>query len=129
MVFDPEGMSFEDYFQLEGHDLPHQIVRFLVGIAPAALQRRSLAGREGLDIAAGRAPSTPMGVQLAAGAAATEVLKLVGGREPMRFAPWATQFDAASGRLARTRRRWGNRHPLQRLTLRFATRELLSAAR
>ncbi len=125
MIFDPAGMSFEEYFQLEGHGLNEQIVRFLIGLAPTVLQRRSLVTAGALDISARRAPSTPIGIQLAAGAAATEVLKLVTGRGAVRHAPHATHFDAFTGRLAHTYRRWGNRHPLQRLILRFASKQLL----
>jgi molybdopterin/thiamine biosynthesis adenylyltransferase len=125
MTFDPEGMSFEEYFQLEGHGPEDQIVRFLLGLAPTALQRRSLVDADALDIAAQRAPSTPMGIQLASGTVATEVLKLVTGRGAVRYAPYSTHFDAFTGRLKRTRRRGGNRHLLQRLVLRFASRELL----
>lgn len=125
MIFGAEGMSFEEYFQLEGHGPEDQIVRFLIGLAPTALQRRSLVEDGALDIAARRAPSTPMGIQLASGTVATEVLKLVTGRGTVRQAPHATHFDAFTGRLRRTRRRGGNRHPLQRLVLHFASRELL----
>lgn len=125
MIFGAEGMSFEEYFQLEGHGPEDQIVRFLIGLAPTALQRRSLVEAGALDIAARRAPSTPMGIQLASGTVATEVLKLVTGRGAVRQAPHATHFDAFTGRLRRTRRRGGNRHPLQRLVLHFASRELL----
>ncbi len=125
MIFDPAGMSFEEYFQLEGHRPNEQIVRFLIGLAPALLQRRSIVADGALDISAQRAQSTPIGIQLAAGAVATEVVKLVGGRSAVRYAPHATHFDAFSGRLARTYRRWGNRHPLQRLILRFASKQLL----
>lgn len=125
MIFDPTGMSFEEYFQLEGYGLDEQMVRFLIGLAPSMLQRRSIVVDDALDICARRAPSTPIGIQLAAGAAATEVLKLVTGRGAVRYAPHATQFDAFTGRLARTYRRWGNRHPLQRLVLPFASRQLL----
>ena len=125
MIFGPAGMSFEEYFQLEGHGLNEQVVRFLVGLAPSALQRRSLVTASALDICARSVPSTPIGIQLAAGAAATEVLKLVTGRGAVRHAPHATHFDAFTGRLARTYRPWGNRHPLQRLILRFASRQLL----
>lgn len=125
MIFDPRGMSFEDYFQLEGRGRQEQIVRFLVGLAPAGLQRRALVVADAIDIAGGRAPSTPMGVDFAAGVAATELLRLVAARGRVRYAPHATQFDAYRGRLARTCRRWGNRHPMQRMTLYFASRQLL----
>lgn len=125
MIFDPAGMSFEEYFQLEGLGLDDQIVRFLIGLAPALLHRRSLVIEGALDIPAGRAPSTPMGIQLSAGAVATEVLKLVTGRGAVRPAPHSTHFDAFTGRLAHTHRRWGNRHPLQRLILQFASKQLL----
>lgn len=38
LVFQPDGMSFEEYFQLEGCDEEEMAVRFLIGLSPAMLQ-------------------------------------------------------------------------------------------
>ncbi len=129
--FLPGRMSFEDYFQLEGVDEYPQYLRFLVGLAPARAHARYLVMPERIDLIAKRGPSTPMGCELCAGFAATQVLKLLLGRGRVLPAPWGLQFDAYENRLARTWRPGGNRHPLQRLAILLGERALtaqLSAA-
>jgi len=125
MAFDPRGMSFEEYFRLDGYPREQQILRFVMGMSPTALQRRAMVAGGGLDIEAERASSTPIGIQLASGIVATAVAQLVTGRGNVRYAPYATHFDAFSVRLRHTRRRGGNANLFQRIVLYFASRELL----
>lgn len=127
--FMPGGMSFEEYFRLRGVDENEKIVRFLVGLSPAMLQRRYLADRSYIDLRAHRGPSTAMACQLCAGIAATEVLKMLLGRGRIHAAPMAVQFDAYRSRLAHTWRPGGNRNPLQRIALALARRQLARLAR
>ena len=124
LAFVPGSMSFEDYFALEGHDEFEQGLRFLLGLAPARLHQSYLVdpSRVRLDLRQG--PSTIMACQLCAGIAATEALKLLLGRGPVRAAPRGLHFDAYTGRLKHTHVRLGNRHPLQRLKLAIARRML-----
>jgi len=124
LVFVPGGMTFERYFRLEGHDRVEQVLRFLVGLAPAALHRGYLVDRGTVDLAAGRASSTPMGVHLAAGVAATAALKILLGRGSVLVAPHGIQLDAYENRLRRTWRPGGNANPLQRFTL-YMTRRFI----
>lgn len=128
MTFAPGGMPFEDYFQLEGRPFEDQVVRFLVGLAPAALQRSAMVIPSAFDVPGRRAPSNPMGMQLCAGAAGTEALKHLLRRGPRRLSPWSFQFDAYSSRMRWIRRRWGNRGWFQRIALRFAAKGILRAA-
>jgi len=122
--FLPGGMTFEDYFDVDGCSEEEQALRFALGLAPAGLHRRYLVDPTALDLAAHRTPSTPMACQLCAGVAATEALKILLGRGPVRGAPHGVQFDAYSGRAVRTWRPGGNRHPLQRLTIALGRRQL-----
>lgn len=124
--FLPGRMSFEDYFQLEGVSEYQQYLRFLVGLAPSRIHARYLVLPERIDLIAKRGPSTPMGCELCAGFAATQVLKLLLGRGRVFPAPWGQQFDAYENRLHRTWRPGGNRHPLQRLAIRLGERALAS---
>ena len=121
--FMPGGMSFEEYFQLDGRDEIEKTVRFLVGLSPAMLQRRYLRDRRYVDFAARRGPSTAMACQLCAGIAATEVLKILLRRGKVHAAPMGVHFDAYRGRLAHTWRPGGNRNPLQRVALAIARRQ------
>jgi molybdopterin/thiamine biosynthesis adenylyltransferase len=122
--FLPGKMSFEDYFQLEGVGEYQQYLRFLVGLAPSRAHARYLVLPDRIDLIAKRGPSTPMGCELCAGFAATQVLKLLLGRGRVLPAPWGMQFDAYENRLNRTWRPGGNRHPLQRLAIRLGERAL-----
>ncbi|MEO1766473.1 ThiF family adenylyltransferase [Thiobacter aerophilum] len=124
LVFTPEGMSFEEYFRFAGQPEDEKALRFLVGLAPAALQRAYLMDPTRVDLAAQRGPSTVMACELCAAIAATEVLKILLKRGPVRAAPWGYQFDAYQQRLVHTYRPWGMRNPLQRLTLAVARRKL-----
>jgi molybdopterin/thiamine biosynthesis adenylyltransferase len=117
LYFAPGGMSFEQYFRLEGHDRQEQFARFIAGLSPAMLQRRYLVLPQAVDFAAQNGPSTVMACELCAGVMATAVLKVLLGRGNIKPAPWAMQFDAFEQRLSRTWRPWGNAHPLQRLLL------------
>jgi hypothetical protein len=95
-----------------------------MGIAPARLQMRYLADPSAVDLANRKGPSTIMACQLCAGIAATEALKILLGRGPIRTAPRGYHFDAYRNKLTLTSRPGGNRNPLQRLALAFAKRKL-----
>ena len=124
LSFLPGRMGFEDYFQLEGQGEYQQYLRFLVGLAPARAHARYLVLPDRIDLIARKGPSTPMGCELCAGFAASQVLKLLLGRGRVLPAPWGQQFDAYENRLCRTWRPGGNRHPLQRLAIRLGERAL-----
>lgn len=129
LVFMPGRMTFEEYFQWEGHGPAEMAVRFLVGLAPASLHRGYLVDKSRVDMAAHKTPSTIMGCQLASGVAATEALKILLRRGIVRAAPWSVQFDAYRNKVARTWRPGGNRHPIQRIVMWMARRQLAQMQR
>ena len=122
--FLPNGMSFEEYFRLDGVPESEKCVRFLLGLSPAMLQRGYLVDSKFVDFAQRRGPSTAMACQLCAGVAATEALKILLERPGVDAAPVGLQFDAYRGMLKRTWRPWGNRNPLQRIAIAIARRQL-----
>ena len=122
--FLPGGMSFEEYFQVAGRPELEKAVRFLVGLAPSLLHRHSLVDRTRVNLQEGRGPSTVIACQLCAGVAAAEALKILLGRGKVWAAPHGIQFDAYRNRLAHTWRPGGNRHPLNRLAIALARRQL-----
>jgi molybdopterin/thiamine biosynthesis adenylyltransferase len=122
--FMPGGMTFEQYFRWAGCGDDERAIRFLVGLSPALLQRRYLVDRSAVDFRARHAPSTPMACDLAAGIAATEALKILLGRGRVVAAPRGVHFDAYRNKLVYTRRRGGNRNPVQRLAIAIAKRQL-----
>jgi molybdopterin/thiamine biosynthesis adenylyltransferase len=122
--FLPGGMTFEEYFRLEGLPEAEQALRFLLGLSPAMLQMPYLADRTRVSLSERRGPSTVMACQLCAGVAATETLKILLNRGKVRAAPHGTHFDAYRNKLAHTWRPWGNANPIQRLVLAAARRQL-----
>ncbi|WP_022949365.1 ThiF family adenylyltransferase [Methylohalobius crimeensis] len=124
--FLPGGMTFEEYFRLEGQSEDEQILRFLLGLSPRMLQTGYLADPTGVDLAHHKGPSTPMACELCAGAAATEALKILLHRGPVKAAPWGMQFDAYRNRWVKTWRPGGNRNPLQKLALTIARKQLMA---
>jgi molybdopterin-synthase adenylyltransferase len=122
--FLPGGMTFEDYFQLEGWSPDEQAIRFLLGLSPRMLQLAYLVDRSRVNFEQKRGPSTVMACQLCAGFAATEALKILLKRGRVLSAPRGIHFDAYRYRLTRTWRPKGNSNVLQRLTLAIARRQL-----
>jgi len=122
--FLPGGMSFEDYFHLSDGPEAEMPLRFLLGLAPTRLQMRYLVDHTAIDLGNHKGPSTIMACQLCAGVAATEAMKILLKRGPIRAAPHGYHFDAYLNRLSRTWRPLGNRNPVQRLMIRVARRQL-----
>ncbi len=119
LVFSPDGMSFEEYFALDGYEFEDQILKFIVGVSPSMLQRHYLLNRESVNLFKKKVPSTAMGIELAAGVACSAALKLLLGRGGVRFAPKGLHFDAYQNRLVKTWRPFGNRNPLQQLMFHY----------
>ncbi len=122
--FLPGHMTFDEYFDWQGCSEHEMALRFLIGLSPAMLQRLYLVDRTAVDLEEGRGPSTAMACALCAGIAATEALKILLKRGGVSAAPHGMQFDAYRNKMVTTWRPWGNRNPLQRLTLAIARRKL-----
>jgi molybdopterin/thiamine biosynthesis adenylyltransferase len=124
MCFAPNGMSFDDYFDLDdGMDRWSQLIAFAVGLTPRATHLAYMdLGK--VDLQSGVGPSSGLACQLCSGVAAAEVVKILLGRGPILSAPWCFQFDAYRHILRKSRLRWGNRHPWQRVKRWFLRRRL-----
>lgn len=122
--FMPGEMTFEEYFRWSNCSDDEKALRFLLGLAPAGLHRRYLVEPSAVSLAERRGPSTIIGCQLCAGMAAAESLKILLGRGKVLAAPYGIHFDAYRNKMVLTRRRGGNNHPLQRLALKIARRQL-----
>jgi len=119
LYFSPHGMSAEEYFRWEGHDVQEQYARFIAGLSPAMVQRDYLVAPEAVNFQEKRGPSTVMACDLCAGVMGTCVLKLLLQRGSIKAAPWGMQFDAYHQTLKHTWRPFGNANPLQWLLLKF----------
>jgi tRNA threonylcarbamoyladenosine dehydratase len=119
LYFSPAGMSAEDYFKWDGHEVQEQYARFIAGLSPAMLNRDYLVAPQAVNFKEKRGPSTIMACDLCAGVMGASVLKILLGRGRMRAAPWGMHFDAYHQKLKFTWRPFGNANPLQRLLLKF----------
>jgi len=124
LTFLPGGMTFEEYFQLGDRSEREKALRFLVGVAPSLLHRRYLVDPARVDLSQGRGPSTSVACQLCAGVAGGEAVKILLGRGQVWAAPHGMQFDGYRNRYVHTWRPGGNRHPLNRLAIALAKRQL-----
>lgn len=119
LYFSPTGMSAEDYFKWEGHEVQEQYARFIAGLSPAMMQRNYLVAPEAVNFQEKRGPSTVMACDMCAGVMGASVMKLLLGRGALRAAPWGMHFDVYHQKLKFTWRPFGNSNPLQQLLLMF----------
>lgn len=119
LYFSPHGMSFDDYFRLDGLDIDEQYCRFIAGLSPSMMSRNYLVVPEAVDFHRKRGPSTVMACDLCAGIVGTSVLKILLKRGGLKAAPWGMHFDAYRQKLKFTWRPLGNANPLQWLLLKF----------
>lgn len=124
LCFMPGKMTFEEYFQWEGQTETEQLLRFLVGLSPTALQMTYLADDSRLDIANHKGPSTPMACDLCAGMVGTYALKILLNRGEVVTAPKAVHFDAYKNKCVITWRPGGNSNPLQQFGLMMLRRKI-----
>jgi molybdopterin/thiamine biosynthesis adenylyltransferase len=122
LIFQPGGMSFEQYFRLEGLPEERQFVNFLLGLAPSGFHRAYLVDSTRVNLARRHGPSTAAAVQLCAGVVGAEAVKILLGRGRVRAAPWYHHFDAYCGRWKRGYLPFGNAGPLQTVKRHFAFR-------
>ncbi len=125
LAFLPGHTTFEEYFRLEGKTRDEQLLRFMVGLAPAVLHQAYLVDPSAVDLINQRGPSTPMACEICAGIAATQALKILLGRGKVPAAPHGLHFDAYRNKLVHTWRPGGNNNPLQRLILAVARRRFM----
>ncbi|MDY0028737.1 MAG: ThiF family adenylyltransferase [Pseudobdellovibrionaceae bacterium] len=120
VIFSKNGMSYDSYFDYKEEDtFETQVIKFIVGLSPSMLQKRYLVREGTFDVSLRKAPSTPMGIDLAAGVACTNALKILLGRGQVIYAPCGMHFDAYLNRIEKTWIPFGNKNPLQKLKICF----------
>ena len=113
--FDPQGMSFDEYFNIRQGDSYYQsMVSFILGLSPGALHLPYM-DISGVDPETGVGPSSSVGVQMASCLLGAQAVKHLLGRPGIYCAPHYVQFDAYRLKSVSGRLYFGNRHPLQRL--------------
>ncbi|MBA4388707.1 MAG: hypothetical protein C0404_12050 [Verrucomicrobia bacterium] len=87
LIFMPGRMSFEEYFALDGLPFEDQVLKFIVGVSPCMMQRHYLLNRGSVDLFRKKLPSTVLGIEISAGVACTQALKILLGRGGITHAP------------------------------------------
>lgn len=114
LIFDPKGMTFEDYFGF--HDRMNErerVIALIAGIAPKAYLLEYL-DRGRPDLGGRRLPSVGAAPFMIAGVVAAEVTRLLTGKGTPMAVPSIYQFDALLRRFRHRTYRWGMRSPVQR---------------
>ncbi|MCB1556619.1 MAG: hypothetical protein KDJ15_04810, partial [Alphaproteobacteria bacterium] len=119
LVFDPGGMSFEDYFGFAGKSDLEKSVLFLVGLAPALAQRGHFIDDRYLNFKAKKGASLGPTCMACAGVTGIEVLKLLLNRGKTYYVPWAMQFDMYRNRYHKRYNWRGNNNPLSQMKIRL----------
>lgn len=129
LVFDPDGMSFEDYFQFQGQTQFQKAAHFLTGVTPRFVQKNHFVDMTRLDFKAQKTSSFAPACMACSGVMGVEVLKLLLGRGKVRYAPWAHQFDMYQDCYHKTYNWLGNRNPLNKLKIRYLEKILEGASK
>ena len=123
MVFSPEGMSFDRYFDIDDSmTYLQKLIAFAVGLAPAALHMGYLDLKK-VDPTARNGPALISSCLLSSSLAVTEVMKIVTGREAVKAAPHYFQFDPFLQKYKKGYLVGGNRHFWQKIKRRFLYRK------
>ncbi|OIQ78706.1 tRNA threonylcarbamoyladenosine dehydratase [mine drainage metagenome] len=120
--FLPGQMTFEQYFGIAGKSDADKTARFLVGLAPGTPLRHYLIEPHRSDTPHRRGPSTPMSVQLCAGVAGSEAVKILLKRGRTWPAPHSITYDAFLNRHIHCWRPGGRYNPYTRLQVWLVSR-------
>lgn len=115
LMYDPNGMKFEDYFGFRPDMTERQrVIALIAGIAPKPFMLKYM-DRARPDFEGRRLPSVAAAPFMIAGVMATEVARVLTGKGQAMAVPTVYQFDALLRRFSKKTYRWGMRGPVQRL--------------
>jgi molybdopterin/thiamine biosynthesis adenylyltransferase len=123
LVYKPEGMSFDDYFDVD-YDAPlaQQALKMALGIAPAAFHINYI--KPGAFKFGNRqAPSMASGCKLTTGFVITQVILALLHPDELKPLPHYINYDARLGRLKKGHAWMGNRNPMRKLKYFIASKK------
>lgn len=124
LVFDPSGMTFEEYFNIDkAMDYSEMMVRFSLGISPFLIHS-SYFRPESIDFHDQKAPSVGIGPLLCATMVGSEIVKIILDKT-IQTVPFVSQFDPFVKKYRSRYIRWGNRGMMQRLKIWYVKKFLL----
>lgn len=123
MAFNPDGMSFNQYFDLNHDNLTTEakIIRFLAGITPNLMHQSYLRNPEAVNLFEKRLPSLNIGCFAASAAVGSMVIEILLNKNnpKIRWAPRGFHVDFNLQRSVRFYRPFGNRNPLQKIKIKI----------
>ncbi len=125
LVYTSEGMSFDDYFDLDYQaPLEQQVLKMSLACAPAGFHLKYV-DPASVDLSQRQAPSIASGCKLATGIVITQAIMAILHPEELKPLPHYTCYDARLNRIKKGYLWMGNRNPLQKLKYNIA-RKMLS---
>ncbi|ABB32275.1 UBA/THIF-type NAD/FAD binding protein [Geobacter metallireducens RCH3] len=124
-VFDPEGMSFDDYFGIDDQTPPlEKIAAFAAGLTPNPYHLSYMdASRVSFKRRTG--PAVSPACTLAASLVATEIVKILTGKGELRPIPCYLQFDMLLNKVKMGKIALGAKSPSQKKKRRLIMENLL----
>jgi len=124
LVYKPEGMSFDEYFDIDDNaPLEQQVLKMSLGCSPAGFHLKYF-DPSSVDLAKRKAPSIVSGCKLATGIVTTKALLAILHPNELKPLPYYTCYDARLNRLKKGYLWLGNRNPVQKLKFMIARRLL-----
>lgn len=115
LCFDPQGMTFEDYFNFSPSDTEFELsVSLIAGIAPEAFMFEYM-NQSGIDIGNHQLPSVSPAPFLVAGVISTNACNVLLRKVKPVSVPTVIQYDALLQMYKKHVFRWGMKGPLQRI--------------
>ncbi|SHE21004.1 ThiF family adenylyltransferase [methanotrophic endosymbiont of Bathymodiolus puteoserpentis (Logatchev)] len=125
LVYTPEGMSFDEYFDLDYNASTElQVLKMSLGCAPAGFHLKYVDSTT-VDLANRKAPSIASGCKLATGMVITQTLLAILHPSELKPLPHYTCYDARLNKLKKGYLWMGNRNPIQKIKF-FIARRMLS---
>jgi len=125
LVFKSDGMSFDEYFDIDfSAPLEQQVLKMSLACAPAGFHLKYV-DPSAVDLANRKAPSMASGCKLATGMVITQTLLAILHPNELKPLPHYVCFDARLNRFKKGYLWMGNRNPLQKIKL-WVARRLLS---
>lgn len=124
LAYLPEGMSFDDYFDIDYNaPLEQQVLKMSLGCAPAGFHLKYV-DPSSVDLSQRKAPSMVTGCKIATGMVITQTLLAILHPNELKPLPNYSCYDARFNKLKKGYLWMGNRNPLQKLKFMIA-RKLL----
>jgi len=124
LVYTPDGMSFDDYFNIDySVSSELQVLKMSLGCAPAGFHLKYV-DPSTVDLATRKAPSIASGCKLATGMVITQTLLAILHPEELKPIPHYTCYDARLNKFKKGYLWMGNRNPIQRLKFYLAKKIL-----